>query len=163
MVKILSVWILMGSFCKNNVKFQLKKYRRVSLMTLKNDAAFKEKLTCRFTFKFDMRNLMKFHPNTPKSKNVTSMGCFCPKYMRFELKKYRGVIFHDTGQWWKFWINPDLLVSKMTWGTGWTFIQHSKVWKICTLMGSFCPNHKIFQLVKFAGIMCYETDGWGKN
>ena len=67
-------------------------------MTLKNDAAFKEKLTCRFTFKFDMRNLMKFHPNTPKSKNVTSMGCFCPKYMRFELKKYRGVIFHDTGQ-----------------------------------------------------------------
>ena len=143
MVKILSVWILMGSFCKNNVKFQLKKYRRVSLMTLKNDAAFKEKLTCRFTFKFDMRNLMKFHPNTPKSKNVTSMGCFCPKYMRFELKKYRGVI--------------------LTWGTGWTFIQHSKVWKICTLMGSFCPNHKIFQLVKFAGIMCYETDGWGKN
>ena len=24
------------------------------------------------------------------------MGYFCPKYMRFELKKYNGVIFHDT-------------------------------------------------------------------
>ena len=38
-------------------------------MTLKSDAKFKEKPTCRFTFKFDMRNLVNFHPNTQKSKN----------------------------------------------------------------------------------------------
>ena len=80
-------------------------------MTLKSDAKFKEKLTC--GFKYDMRNLVNFHPTTQKSKNFTSMGYFCPKYMRFELKKYRGVIFHDTEQWCKIWINPDLVVSKM--------------------------------------------------
>ena len=66
-------------------------------MTLKSDAKFEKK---------DMRNLVNFHPTTQKSKNFTSMGYFCPKYMRYELKKYRGVIFHDTEQWCKMCINP---------------------------------------------------------
>ena len=59
-------------------------------MTLKSDAKFKEKLTC--GFKYDMRNLANFYPITQKSKR------FYPKFMRFEIKKYRGVIFHDTEQ-----------------------------------------------------------------
>ena len=46
-------------------------------MTLKSDAKFKEKLTC--GFKYDMKDLVNF-----------------PKYIRFELKKYTGVVFHDT-------------------------------------------------------------------
>ena len=41
---------------------------------------------------------MNFHPTTQKSENCTSMGSICPKYIRSELKKYTGVIFHDTGQ-----------------------------------------------------------------
>ena len=53
-------------------------------MTLKNDAKFKEKLTC--GFKYDMRNLVNFHPTTQKSENFTSIGHFCPKHMRLELK-----------------------------------------------------------------------------
>ena len=56
-------------------------------MTLKSDAKFKEKLTR--GFKYDIRNLVNFHPTTQKSES------FCPKCMRFELKKYRGVIFHE--------------------------------------------------------------------
>ena len=59
-------------------------------MKLKNDAKFKEKLIC--GFKYDMKKLVSFHPTTQKSES------FCPKYMRFKLKKYRGVIFHDTEQ-----------------------------------------------------------------
>ena len=54
-------------------------------MTLKSDAKFKEKLTC--GFKYDMRNLVNFHSTTQKFKNFTSIGSFCPKYTRFELKK----------------------------------------------------------------------------
>ena len=65
-------------------------------MTLKSDAGSTGKLT--FGFKYDMRNLINFHPATQKSKNLTLMGYFCSKYMRFELKKYRGVIFHDIEQ-----------------------------------------------------------------
>ena len=65
-------------------------------MTLKRDGKFKKNLTC--GFKYDMRNFVIFHPTTQKSKNLTSMGYFCPKYVRFELKKYRVVIFHNTEQ-----------------------------------------------------------------
>ena len=65
-------------------------------MTLNIDAKFKEKLTC--GFKYDMRNLVNFHPTTQKSEDVFSMGSFCPKHTRFEQQKYRGVIFHDTEQ-----------------------------------------------------------------
>ena len=65
-------------------------------MTLKSDAKFKEKLTC--GFKYDLKNLVNFRPTTQKSENFSLMGSFCPKYVRFELKKYRGVIFHDTEQ-----------------------------------------------------------------
>ena len=48
-------------------------------MTLKNDAKLKEKLT--HGLKYDMRNFVNFHPTTLKSKNFTSMGSFCPKYI----------------------------------------------------------------------------------
>ena len=65
-------------------------------MTLKSDAKFKEKLTC--GFKYDMRNLLNFHPSTQKSENFFLMGSFYPKYASFELQKYRGCIFHDTEQ-----------------------------------------------------------------
>ena len=59
-------------------------------MTLKRDAKFRENLT--YDFKYDLRNLMNFHPTTQKSENFTSFGSFC------ELKKDRGVIFHGTEQ-----------------------------------------------------------------
>ena len=65
-------------------------------MTLKSDAKFKEKLT--YDLKYDIRNFVNFHPTTQKSENFTSMVNFYPKYMRFGLNNYRGVIFHDTGQ-----------------------------------------------------------------
>ena len=54
-------------------------------MALTSDAKFEEKLT--LDSKNDMRNLVNFHPTTQKSENLTLMGYFCPKYMRFELKK----------------------------------------------------------------------------
>ena len=60
-------------------------------MTLKSDGKFKEKLT--YGFKYDMRNFVNFHPTTQKSKNFTSMGSFCPKYMRFELKNTEELSF----------------------------------------------------------------------
>ena len=65
-------------------------------MTTKSDAKFEEKLAP--GSKKDMRNLFNFHPTTQKSKTFAQMDYFCSKYMRFELKKYRGVIFHDIEQ-----------------------------------------------------------------
>ena len=73
---------------------------------------------------------LNFQSTTQKSKNFILMGYFCPKSIRFELKKYRRIIFHETEQWCKIWINPDHLVLKIACGIEWTFIRALKVWKI---------------------------------
>ena len=45
-----------------------------------------------------MMNSVNFPPTTQKTENYTPMGYFCPKYIRFEQKNYRGVIFYETEQ-----------------------------------------------------------------
>ena len=102
-------------------------------MTLKSDTKFKERLTC--SFKHDIRNLVNVHPTIQKSEN-----CLLSKVKRFELKKYRRLIFHDTEQRCKIWITLNLTVSKLACGIVWTFIKAHKSLKICILMGSFCPK-----------------------
>ena len=52
-------------------------------MILKSDAKSKEKLTG--SFKYDMGNLNS-HSSTQKFEKFTSMGSFCLKYIRLELK-----------------------------------------------------------------------------
>ena len=37
------------------------------------------------------------------------MGSFYAKYILFELKKYRGIIFHETEEGYKIWRGIDLL------------------------------------------------------
>ena len=50
-----------------------------TLMAVKSNAKFEEKLIC--GFKYDIKNLVNFHVTTQKSKNFTSMGSFCSKYI----------------------------------------------------------------------------------
>ena len=46
------------------------------------------------------------------SKICTSIGSYCEKYLMFDLKKYRGVIFHDTEEWCEIWRKLDLWFGK---------------------------------------------------
>ena len=50
--------------------------------------------------------------NSKVSKIYTLMGCFWPKYIMFELKKCRGVMFDDTEYWCKIWRKTDLCFQK---------------------------------------------------
>ena len=129
-------------------------------MTVNSDAKFKEKLT--FGFKYDKRNFVNFHQITQKSKYFTSMGSLCRKYIRLELKKYRGVIFYDTEQRCKIWINPDLVFPKLAWGIRWTFIRALRSLKNCTSICYFCQKYIMFQRENFRRIMCHDTEGWCK-
>ena len=45
-------------------------------------------------------------------KICTLMGCFWPKYIMFELKKYRRVTFDGTEDWCKIWMKTDLCFQK---------------------------------------------------
>ena len=81
----------------------LKFTGELCIMTMKRDAKFEKELTCKFKvgmrnlLKIGMRNLLNFHQSTQKiSKIYTLMGCFWPKYIMFELKKYKRVMFDGT-------------------------------------------------------------------
>ena len=121
-------------------------------MTRKSDA--KVKKNC--GFKYSTSNLVTFYPTTQKSEKFTSIGSFCPKDIRFEVKRYRGVILHDTEHWWKIWINSALWFQKRHEKLGELSLTTLKSLKNCTLMDSFCPKY-IFQQENFRGIMCSET------
>ena len=54
-------------------------------MTLKSDAKFKEKLTC--DFKYDMRDLVNFHPTTQKSENFFRWAFFVQSIQSLSYKK----------------------------------------------------------------------------
>ena len=41
----------------------------------------------------------------------TLIGSYCWKYFRFHVKRYRGVISHDTEEWCKIWRKTDLLFN----------------------------------------------------
>ena len=46
------------------------------------------------------------------SKICFLMACFWPKYIMFELSKYRGVLFDDIQDWCKVWRKTDLCFQK---------------------------------------------------
>ena len=106
----------MGSFCPNHIKFRLKSTEELPLMTLKSDAKFNEKLTC--GFKYDMRNLVNFHPTTQTSENFTSIGPFWPNYIRFQLKNREELSFKNL--WFQKW---DEELGDLS-------LEPTKVWKI---------------------------------
>ena len=55
----------------------------------------------------------EFWPEHSKiSKICTLMGCFWPKYIMFELRKYRGFMFDGTEYWCKIWRKTDLHFQK---------------------------------------------------
>ena len=94
------------------------------------------------------------------SKIFLQWAIFVQSIWSLNLKKYGRVIFQDTEKWCKIWIKPDLVVSKMAWEIGWTFIKALKNLKNCTLMGSYCPKDVMLQLENFRGIMCHDTEGY---
>ena len=83
-------------------------------MTLKNDKKIWREIGVWFQNwhkKFDKVWL----EHSKVSKIYTLMGCFWPKYIIFELKKDRGVTFHDTREWCQ--IEEKLICGlEMTWG-----------------------------------------------
>ena len=123
-------------------------------MTLNSDANLKKKLTS--SFKYELR---EFSPNNSKVQKFHFDGLFLSKVYEVWAKKIQRSYLYGTEQWCKIWIKPDLVVSKMVWGTGWTFIRAPKSLKKCTLIGSFHPKHIIFKLEYFKRIICNNTEG----
>ena len=116
-------------------------------MALNIDAKFEGKLT--FAFKNDMKNLGNFHQSTWKSQNLDFDGILLSKVESiFELKIYRGVMCHDNEEWCKNSRGIDLSVQNWHEEFDKFWPEHSKISKICTLMGFFWTKYIMFELKK---------------
>ena len=92
------------------------------------------------------------------SKIFILMGSFWAKYIFFELKKYRGIIFHETEDRYKIWSRIDLSFQNLHKEFDKIWPKHLKVSKLFTLMGSYWSKYILFELKKNRGIMFYETE-----
>ena len=89
-------------------------------------------------------------------KNLLFNGLILTNYM-FELKKYRGVMFDCTQDWYKVWRKTGLCFQKLTWGIFTTALESLQ---IRTLMASFCLKLKMYELKIYRGVICYDIEEW---
>ena len=59
----------------------------------------------------------------------------------YKLKIYGGVMCHDNEEWSKIWRGIDLSVQNWHEEFDEFWPEHSKIIKICTLIGYFSPKH----------------------
>ena len=90
------------------------------------------------------------------------MYSFWAEYILFELKKYRGVVFHDTEEWYKIWRGIDMSFQNWHGEFDEFWPEHLKISKILTLMGSFWAEYILFELKKYRGVIFHDTEGWYK-
>ena len=79
------------------------------------------------------------------------MSLFWTKYIIFELKKYWGVLLDGTEYWCNIWRKTDLCFQKWHEEFDEFWPKHSKISKICSLMGFFWLKYMIFELKKVSG------------
>ena len=85
------------------------------------------------------------------------IGSFCWKYLKFQLKKYGGVMSHDTVDWCKILRKIDLLFQKwQEFGEFWS--EHSKVSKTYNFLGPFCGNYITFDLKRYRGVIFHDNE-----
>ena len=89
------------------------------------------------------------------------IGSFCVKYTTFDLKKYRGVIFHYTEESCKIWRKADLWYGKWQEEFGKFSSGHLKVSKLVFSWDPFVQSRKCMSL-KLREEVCYDNEEWYK-
>ena len=82
-----------------------------------------------------------------ESLKICAFICsFCGKYVMFDLKKCRGVIFYDTEKWWKIWRKTHLWFEKWHEKFGNFSPKHLKVSKLGLWWDPFVQSRKCMSL-----------------
>ena len=109
--------------------------------------------------KIGISNLANFDPSTRKVSKILILMCsFWAKYILFGLKKYRGIIFHETEGGCKIWRGIDSSFQNWHKEFGKFWPELSKVSKIFTLMGSLWAKYILFELKRYRGIIYHEAE-----
>ena len=156
-LEILKIGILARSFNPKLKKYGLKIHRGV--ICHENEEWCKIWRGTDLSFLKWREEFDKFWPEHSKvSKGFTLIGSFRANYVLFELKKYRGVIFHETEEGYKIWRGIDLQFQNWDKEFDKFWPEHSKVSNIFTLMGSFWAKYILFELKKYRGVVFPETE-----
>ena len=124
-------------------------------MKLKRDTKLEEESTC--CFKIDTSNWQILTWALKKVSRIFAlMGSFWAKYILFELKRYRGVIFHDIEEWCKIWRKNDLLLGKWHKEFGKFSPEHLEVSKLKLWWDPFVQSREGMTL-KFTEELCVMT------
>ena len=86
------------------------------------------------------------------------MGSFWTKYILFELKKYRGVIFRETEEGYKIWKGTDFSFKIDIRNLTGFDLSTQKSQTIFTLRGSFWAKYILFELKKYRRAIFHETE-----
>ena len=87
----------------------------------------------------------EFWPENLKVSNIFILRCcFWTKYTFFDLKNYRGVIFHETEEEYKIWRGINLPFQNWHKEFDKFWPEHLKVSNIFTLIGSFWATYILF-------------------
>ena len=112
-----------------------------------------------FSFQNWHEEFDEFWPKHLKvSKMFILMCSFWAKYLLFELKKYRGVIFQETEEGYKIWGRIDSPCQNCHKEFDKFWVVGSKVSKIFPLMGSLWASYILFELKKYRGVIFHETE-----
>ena len=113
------------------------------------DTKIEGKLTC--AFKNDMWNLTDFQQSTRKSQNWD--------FDRILLSEVENiwVMCHDNEKWYKIWRGIDLSVQNWHEEFHELWPEHSKISKLCTLMGCFWLEYIIAESEKYRRVMLDGT------
>ena len=137
---------LMGSFCPNHIKFQLKKYRRMISHDTKH------------VFQIWHEGFGEFSPNHSKLWKFLFDGLFLSSVYKVSATKIQRTYLS-----WHWTVTQNLnklwpYDFKNGMGNWVNFHQSTQKSEKCTLTGSFCPKHIMFQLENFIEIMCHDTE-----
>ena len=137
--------------------FEVKKYIRIIFH--ETEEGYKIWRGIDLSFQNWHKEFDEIWPEHLKVSNIfILMGSFWAKYILFELKKYRGVIFHETEEGCKIWRGIDL--SFQNWHKEFDEIwpEDLKVSNIFILMGSFWAKYIMFELKRYIRIIFQETE-----
>ena len=108
-----------------------------------------------------VQNLRLLTAHVKFYKLCTLLDSFCWKFIKFKLRKYIGVMPHDSEDWCKIWRKIDLLFQKwQEFGEFWP--KHSQVSKMCIFISSYCTKYLKFDLKKYRGVIFHDTEKWCK-
>ena len=122
-------------------------------MILKSDVKFEQKPICFFE---KDNNLVNFDLSTQVSNICTVICPFCAKYVTFDQKNYRGVIFDDTEDSCKIWRKTGLWFGKWHKAFGKFSAEHLKVSKLILSWDHFVQSRK-WMSQKFTEKLCVMT------